>query len=61
MDAGGQGILLIPTGTGMTITVLTAALRLAALQDGRLQQVVAPRTRIRSTSGRIWTDSSALT
>ena len=47
MDAGGQAILLIPTGTGMTITVLTAALRLAALQDGRLQQVVSSRTRIR--------------
>ena len=47
MDAGGQGILSMATGTGKTITALAAAARLAALQDGRLQLVVvAPCTHI---------------
>jgi superfamily II DNA or RNA helicase len=40
MDAGGQGILSMTTGTGKTITALAAAARLADPQDGRLQLVV---------------------
>ena len=47
MDAGGQGILSMATGTGKTITALAAAARLADLQDGRLQLVVvAPYTHL---------------
>lgn len=41
MDAGGQGILNMATGTGKTITSLFAASELAALQDGRLALIVA--------------------
>jgi superfamily II DNA or RNA helicase len=40
VQAGGQGILSMATGTGKTITALVAAARLKALQDGRMQCVV---------------------
>jgi len=36
MEAGGQSFSSVPTSMGMTITLLTAPVRLAALQSGLL-------------------------